>query len=367
MHTKSLYTLFLLLATLLATSCVYDKDPAPTATDGKMLVTFTLVTGGEGTTRSTRAGDTWGDNESTTNPTPDHGNEYENRIDPGKLQVLVYSPNDNMLIGKVEQLSYVQDDNDKYIYHFTGKLPLDSWNMTNGRFNGKIVVLANSAPYNPNPSASLSDLSQQTFDYTPVTDENATPSTAIPMWGVKTVDTQLTPNVAKNIGDIYILRAMAKIKVACKEGIKLENVQLQNYNGNGYVAPDNLASVSNTEALLTEGASFHPNTTNMQISSIPFTKAEDNSYYIYVPEYDNNKQTPAVIKVGARNNDEQTTENFTIELKEYNDGMPVGKAFNLIRNYVYTYYIRSVGKVNLDLQYKVVPWDENHGGDIEFD
>lgn len=347
MTMKSTYSLFLLISALIVTSCVYDKDITDTTTGSdNMQITFTLVTGGEGS-RVTRADDSlWSDNQYK-----DYGTDYENRIDPGKLQVLVYST-DNKLLGKIEQLTYTQRENQKYIYDFTGKLPLDSWNLNN-QFNAKIVVLANCDVYNPSAGTELSDVSRQKFSYTPVDDENTTPSTPIPMWGIKTVDAALTPNVVKNIGEIYILRAMSKIKLTCADGITLSDVKLSKYNQKGNVTPkyNNIENLDKTEDLNMESQSLNP-TSSIKDLSIPFIKATD-GYYIYVPECSADDAPVIRLKAG---NSATNLGDYEIPLQKYReDGTADGTNIPLVRNHIYQYNIRSVGKLQVDFQ--VLPWN----------
>lgn len=347
MTMKSTFSLFLLISALIVTSCVYDKDITDTTTGAEnMQITFTLVTGGEGS-RATRADDDpWSDNQDK-----DNGTDYENRIDPGKLQVLVYST-DNKLLGKIEQLTYTQREDQKYIYDFTGKLPLDSWNLSN-QFNAKIVVLANCDVYNPSAGTELSDISQQEFTYTPVDDENTTPSAPIPMWGIKTVDAVLTPNVVENIGDIYILRAMSKIKLTCAAGITLSDVKLSKYNQKGNVTPNynNIENLDKTESLNMESQSLNPISSIKELA-IPFIKATD-GYYIYVPEC--SADDAPVIKLKAGNTATDLSD-YEIPLQKFNDdGTADGNNIPLIRNHIYQYNIRSVGKLQVDFQ--VLPWN----------
>lgn len=357
----------LLLASALFASCMSDEAAECPADTDKMSVTFTLVTGGD---RATRAG-TWSENE-TSATSADHGTEYETKIDPGKLQVLVYNPTDNTLIGKVEQLTYIRDTQNQYIYHFTGVLPLDSWNMKDGQFNGKIVVLANSDTYSPAEGTALSDMLPLAFNYVPTEFAGTTPTASIPMWGVKTVNVTLTAGEAKDIGDIYILRAMSKIKVMvdadATNNLKLNSVKLTKYNKSGYVLPSGYAAVNNTELLTTTDKSFNPKDDAVE-AEIPFTKDEDGSYNIYVPEYDN-KNNDALITVNAQDDNNKTAKDYTIELKDYDKttGQPKTDAEpkDIIRNTVYQYAVKSIDSQGLRIKYKVMPWTVGGINDINY-
>lgn len=363
---KLLHALLPALALLSLASCVFDDDAA-TADDGSdaMQIYFTLVTSGSGAS-VTRADETWGPGwqGADRRDTALIGDLYETLIKPDELQVLLYTTgtDKDKFICKVENLSYyrVDESANRYIYKFSGRIPKGKF--SDGTFSAKIVVLANCPDYTPTENAPLSDMGTQTFDYTPAQFAGPSPEKAIPMWGVKTVtDAQLRAGLATDIGDIWLLHAMAKVKVSLSEasqqkGLKLSSAKLNGYSQQGYVVPAAFANVDETSSIKTEnetGGSFNPVTTTAQVTTpaIPFTKADDNTYfYIYVPEY-NTVEGNASITVGISYAYEQE---FTFKLD-----------INLVRNHIYHYEADFEG-VTVTLKYRAEPWDTG-GGTVEFD
>lgn len=350
--------LILFVATLVSTSCIFDKEEKLTASNSaanrEITVNFTIATG-EDYGRATRAGDTWENNNNENDK--DNGDVYENKIDVGTIQVLAYS-NDgsNTFIGKVEPASYVKENTTTY--SFSGKLTLKDRNMESDQFSVKLVVLANCNMYNPQTGENLSALQDAlTFNYTPG-DYKSTPVKNIPMWGIKTIaPRQLTPNMSENIGTIYMLRAMAKVKVmlentTANKDMKLFSVSLNKYHSTGnHTAPASLKD--NTEEIVTEDESFNPSTKTTSTEDLPFTQADDGSWYIYLPEYDN-ANDDAIIKIRSGKT-ENSAGDFTLKLQNYTNGEPNGEKVNIIRNHIYQYKISSVQQPKIDLT--VLPWN----------
>lgn len=349
--------LILFIAILVPTSCIFDKEDFTTSTSAgnrEITVNFTIATG-EDYGRATRAGDTWENNNNENDK--DDGDDYENKIDVGTIQVLAYS-NDgsNTFIGKVEPASYVKENTTTY--SFSGKLTLKDRNMESDQFSVKLVVLANCNMYNPQTGENLSALQDAlTFNYTPG-DYKSTPVKNIPMWGIKTIaPRQLTPNMSENIGTIYMLRAMAKVKVmlentTANKDMKLFSVSLNKYHSTGnHTAPASLKD--NTEEIVTEDESFNPSTETTSTEDLPFTQADDGSWYIYLPEYDN-ANDDAIIKIRSGKT-ENSAGDFTLKLQNYTNGEPNGEKVNIIRNHIYQYKISSVQQPKID--FSVLPWN----------
>lgn len=350
--------LILFVTTLVSTSCIFDKEEKLTASNSaanrEITVNFTIATG-EDYGRATRAGNTWENNNNENDK--NNGDVYENKIDVGTIQVLAYS-NDgsNTFIGKVEPASYVKENTTTY--SFSGKLTLKDQNMESDQFSVKLVVLANCNMYNPQTGENLSALQDAlTFNYTPG-DYKSTPVKNIPMWGIKTIASrQLTPNMSENIGTIYMLRAMAKVKVLLEnttvnKDMKLFSVSLNKYHSTGnHTAP--ASQKDNTEEIVTEDESFNPSTETTSTEDLPFTQADDGSWYIYLPEYDN-ANDDAIIKIRSGKT-ENSAGDFTLKLQNYTNGEPNGEKVNIIRNHIYQYKISSVQQPKID--FSVLPWN----------
>lgn len=326
MKTTSLHIAFAaLLSLLLLASCSRNDEVAVAeGEEGKVYVTLTLSINGEEV--GSRA--TW----NTEQDTDEEGVGWENKIDD--LQILIYDANNNY-VGKVEDLIQLLDG------RYSGTLSSDAeWT---GNTNYKIMAFAN-CPSIDNPS------NISTLDYTRAN------VSYIPMWGVTTTTFDLTPGESDDIGSIDLLRAMAKVEVSFSDDFPTDeytigNVILSPYNTKGNCLPAGYASVDATGELdreETSPASFNPldSPSNMELTF----KGENNSYYIYLPEYDNSTK-PAKIQVTV--NDKP----YDLEFKDYENGVPTGDPYDIVRNHIYRYSITGVNDGKLVVQYRVLPWD----------
>lgn len=353
---KSLLTVirqaFLLIAPLLlATACISDNvvtDNCVAPESGTVKITFTLGTMGQTATRAT----TWDENEqqyASTNATAE-----ENKIDPGRLQVLLYAT-DGTLIGKVTQLSHVQDATATNLYHFTGNVAFAADRLTDDKLSAKIVVLANAADYEPVAGSTLADMG------TALTYNRTDTGDGIPMWGVKEVSAlTLTPGQLNDIGTIHLLRAMAKITVTVARDADTANitsVSLNRYNKGGYVAPKDAAAYSDTKDISISGC-FNP-LAGEETSALPFTPSADRkTWTLYVPEFENSADRQALINVETK-----TLGVKPIYLKNYDTatGEPAtgdNPDKDLIRNTVYQYNIRAIAEKKLFIQLSIADWEQ---------
>ena len=288
------------------------------------------------------------------------GNRKDNRIVPKQLHVVLYKK-DNTYLCKVMNLVYrqlpVTGSTVSNIYQFVGDVPASVLG-TNNTLECKIMVFAN-VPESQIPTTAVSTLEDIDFSYS---------TTNIPMWGVasfvddnNTTDVfeglTLTPGSRTDIGTIYILRAMAKIKVKLAESFNnynLDGVKINRYNTKGYVLPSGYATANVTTALplYTTGSTtgvLRPNTTDTSSESLDFTPSEDNdgSLTIYVPEYQNIRvKTPSTMTVTlADPNDNTKKKDYPLEFKWYEaeEGKHAkNEPFDLIRNHYYEYIITGV-------------------------
>ena len=272
-NAKHIPALLLLLAATLV-SCVYDDAPVLRNDDGRQAVqvTFTLAAGNAPT--DTRAeGPTWGDVYLNEN-----GTAWERAIAPDDLHVLLYTAADNGYVGRVENLvSFRNDDGTSYTYH--GQLTADSDDLTSGT-SYKIMVFANCDI--DNNTEDISSIANTTF---------AQNANYIPLWGVKTTTLNLTPGTADNLGDIDLLRAMAKVEVTLSDALTgeytLSSINLNRYNTTGYCLPAGYATASQTTDLDREDGtapiSFNPN--ESLAANAPFTTSTDgNTAVCYLPD-----------------------------------------------------------------------------------
>lgn len=323
MKTTSLHIAFAaLLSLLLLASCSRNDEVAVAeGEEGKVYVTLTLSINGEEV--GSRA--TW----NLEQDTDEEGVGWENEIDD--LQILIYDENDTY-VGTVEDLF---TSNSQYVGTLNGT------NWQSGTY--KFVVLANFTTNNTD----LADLASITYN------QNAK---YIPMWGVLKSNFTFAAGKRTDIGSIDLLRAMAKVEVNFAESFpsnyEIGSITINPYNTQGYCLPAGYASVDATGKLDREEispASFNPldSPSNMELTF----KGENNSYYIYLPEYDNSTK-PAKIQVTVNG------ETYELEFKDYENGAPKeGTQYDIVRNHIYRYTITGVNDGKLIIKYKAMPWE----------
>lgn len=382
------------MAMLVFASCS-SSDEVSSEADGDMgslQLTFTISMNHVTASRA----DTWGDNDYPTQT----ANEWENSIAWGKMQVLVYNENDKLL-GEVENVRYSRlSSDDNNIYEVLGSLKVDTVNVKEGKLNCKMVVLANydEKIANMNVGDDISAIKDAAYGYDP--EKIANRSAFIPMWGVQTYndnnsETQykaLTIERGKriNVGNIDMLRSMAKIKVALDdetyEGYRIEKVTLSNYNQKGYIIPAGYDATT-TKSLYYESTTDSPVSFNPYESkagkTIGFEEDEESgserkSYIVYVPEFstssDESKNTgslsdgtdPCIDLWIAPLTDETNTKQYRVQLRPYSDGKPTTNVVNLKRNTIYEYTVGGLGTGHQSIDYKVMPWTEGGTNEIDY-
>ena len=311
-----------LLSLLLLASCSRNDEVAVAeGEEGKVYVTLTLSINGE--EAGSRA--TW---ENYDNP--DAGDKWENTIDD--LQIRIYEATTNKYVGKVDDLVPLMENK------YSGTLSKATWQANT---NYKVMVFANC----PLIDESV-DISTLSYSHTDINKIDY-----IPMWGVTTAQFNLTPGVSEQIGEIKLLRSMAKVEIIMNaDGYTIDNIAVDKSNTQGYCLPLGYNSVAETDKLDMEGtspASFHPYTTDT-----PIEKKQDGKYYIYLPEYDNSTDAA---KIQVTVNDET----YDLEFKDYENGAPKdGTQYDIVRNHIYRYTITGVNDGKLKLEYRVLLWDK---------
>lgn len=294
---------------------------------------------------------TWGDNY------PDKaGTGYENRID--QLQVVLYSKDNAAYpLHNLWQETSATQEGGQDTYTFVGSIDTNEADSPRaGKY--KIMVFANCTDLTDNED----DLGNLAYTYT----YNNSP--AIPMWGVTTAELTLAPGERQELTDgIDLLRAVAKVEVQLQDnddtqGFSLTGVTISTANTQGYCLPLDYDKVETTAALNREEATgittFHPYPGSTTETNLAFTKEDNGTYTLYLPEYDNGTgNTPATLSVTVADEDNQT-ETYTLEFKNYTNGQPTGEAYNIVRNHLYRYTITKIDNGQLTVQHQVMPWDK---------
>ncbi|MDO4158988.1 MAG: hypothetical protein Q4D41_00855, partial [Prevotellaceae bacterium] len=277
-----LFLPFILLVILSA--CSADRDIIDdTAIDDTFVeVTFTIALGEN--ISGTRADETWNDNYDGT-----EGTSADNNI--SSLQVYLYD-SENNFITKVSQIS-LNSISTTGTYTYVGTVSTTDLNLANNTFNGKVMVLANCDTYTPSSSQSaqqdisITDAGSLTYTYSSVSS-----ASSIQMWGVVTLTNhKLVPGISSSFGNIDLLRAMAKVQILPSEtftnlGYTINSATLTNYNTSGYCLPTGYADAESTTTISIDDCINIPEDVISSSESLAFS-SDDDSYYIYVPEYYN--------------------------------------------------------------------------------
>ena len=295
---------------------------------------------------------TWGDNYPNK-----PGTDYENRID--QLQVVLYSKDNAAypLYNLWQETSATQDEENTYT--FVGNIDTNEADSPRaGTY--KIMVFANCNETTQN-SNDITTVGTMTYDYT----YTATNAPAIPMWGVTTAELTLKPGERQTLdNDIDLLRAVAKVEVLLQDntdtqGFSLTGVTISTANQQGYCLPAGYADVQNTKELDREEGSptsFHPIQSSATASNLAFTNDGNDTYTLYLPEYDNGTNA-ATLSVTVADGDGQE-ETYPLEFKNYT----TGEAYNIVRNHLYRYTITKIDNGQLTVQHQVMPWEKVTSG-----
>lgn len=324
------------------------------------------------------------------NPAED-GKGFENYIDVSRLHVIFYDKDGNFLAEVQNKL--LLPTKDENIYQVKGNMTIsatDAGTDLNApvTFGGKVVVYAN---VDENTDGNLwrtgleNVAANATYAYSAPTTAKPDGSllsgmTAIPMWGLQDYSSntiELKGGLYNDLGTIYLLRSMAKVSVHfTKEmreaGFRFTNIQFNNYNRQGCIAPPyaNIIRLASTKAL-SYANSFHVPAGIMSNSGpLDFLGAVNDtvSLNLYIPEYQNvadatkrtgvESSSPATITIGFRRilNGVTTEYNVTTPLRfrDYTNGKPdPTNGYDIVRNHHYRYFILND---HLDLRLEVEPW-----------
>ena len=274
------------------------------------------------------------------------GTGYENFIDVNKLHILFFDK-DGIFLQSFEPEKVLPTDNSEYP---------DTWELSGTIQNPpktgfKIVALAN-WPSDPKGlkvgETTIENVCKADWamgDYTaPFTPSKNSP---IPMYGVKTHKNKISFNsdVETYLGEIYLLRAFAKITVCLSDdsSASLSSVTLSNYNKRFACAPLEMydyttnSSLSEATVHLAGGSSYN----DPARSTLGFAPSADKkSWTIYVPEYLN--ADPSGTACSDRSHIELKVKDSgvtdQIDFRDY-DGQPETHFFNIVRNFEYHYTV----------------------------
>ena len=344
--------LALLLAGILAASCIFDAGQCFMPADQARSIMFTV------SLDNPRTKATWGEDYPSENGVP-----FDFRIMPENLRVVVLAK-DGTRIGAIQDLYYWPANESQREFCFMGQMPegfAEYYNAHSTEPLYRFMVLANCGE-------NLSG--EQYITYSQSQIDPLQEDSAIPMWGVKEADvTPLLNDESMDIGEIWLLRAAAKIEVKLSDkekskGTKINSATLKYYNQTGYVLPSGALSVADTRDLDQENCfrGYRHAAVNL-----PFYKDEQTgSVYLYLTEYNNLDYSGERNKISLTfniNGKEKTFED-AISFCDYEDGkVKENSHYNIVRNHIYEFEVLSIAGDNLELQYTVADWDAEDWGD----
>ena len=331
---------------IISASCVFDAERCVISTDEQYDVMFTVSIGGQQTRAS------WEEEYPSEVGVP-----FDYRIMPDDLRVVIYSSGGER-IGVINDLYYWPINESHTEFKFIGQLPREfiehvaTYGDTQSRY--RFMVLANCA----DNAASEEDITYSQAQLDPTSE-----TSAIPMWGVKEVDiAPLYGDGNLDIGDISLLRAAAKVEVKLSEKLKREGTTinfatLKYYNQTGYVLPSGWAEVSDTKKLDQEECI---RLYRHAAVNLPFVRDEKTGdYYVYITEYDNTHYIGERNKISLEFTVGGESKYFedAIAFCQYSDGAPIdGSHYNIVRNHIYQFEVRSIAGSSLMLEYTVADW-----------
>ena len=234
----------------------------------------------------------------------------------------------------------------------------------------KVVVLANWPDYADGLTVGVTTIEQicsaacGRYAYTP---PFRLGERLIPFYGVKLCEgVTFIRDLQTDLGTIHLLRAMAKIEVACvTPGWNISGVALQRYNAAGYCAPSGVYGFGDyswpdyvgTLHLVGDRNDAEP-------KSLDFAPSAQGTFVAYVPEYRNlaggttdvRAQDAAELRVTFR---ESGDKEYPVEFKYYTSvpaGSRLGDPFDIRRNYYYKFTITKAAEPLIVVD--VYPYEE---------
>ena len=341
--------LLLLLAGIMAASCIFDAGQCVMPVDEPRSIMFTVSLDNPRTKASQ-----WGEGYDPSEVSV----PFDSRIITEDLRMVILDNGGNR-VGVIQDLDYWPLNETHTEFQYKGNLPAEFVRHYNA--NGsqdpyyRFMVLANSGD-------NMSGEEYITYRHeqlNPLSEDGS-----IPMWGVMQVDvTPLLNSTYMDIGEVSLLRAAAKIEVKLsdqlkKKGTTINSATLKYYNQTGYCLPSGWSQVPDTKNLDQENCVRVYRHAAVNLPLIKDEKTDD--YYVYVTEYDNINYSSERNKISLSFNMGSEVKEFAdaISFCEYRNGKLVEDShYNIVRNHIYEFEILSIAGDNLELQYTVADWD----------
>ena len=348
-------------------ACTCNNEE-PLQENTSVEVGFTLSTGGYAS-RATHG---------TAEDEP--GTGYENYIDIAGRDFRFYIFDaDNKFIDELKVLTVMPMDNSEYptTYYLTAQLH----KVPSSDEQFKVVAIASWDNYPTGLERGVTTIEDiceaSAYRYTHPFIPSRTQK--IPMYGVKTHDpVEFKPNLCTDLGEINMLRAMAKVEVRLGSGVQdytLESVQLVYHTENGMAAPIGIYDNTDGDCEATLEALHMDHNYTVSVNPIDFEiTSEMNAKVIYIPEYKNvDFEVPSYIIVNLKHGNHIKTD--YIYFRNYVAGKPGNERIDIIRNHHYLFTITSIGG-SIEVNYTVADWnhepkdengDDKHRWEQDFD
>ena len=349
-----------MLAVLFSVLSLYSCSSDSEQQKPQVAVAFQIVLPETTTTRA--ANTDWSDYDPS-----DPGNEMENRIDVNDIQVVFLDSENNVTL-KVTDLHVTPMSGYNNIYNVTATI--DDPSIVGTTMNDvKVMVFVNCENKTTITDATKANaFANIAFQKSLVGADKW--NNYIPMWGVSTTASlTFTPGKQVDIGEIWLLRAKAKVTVEFDQtvtgaGYTLKNGSLKlesKVQDDFYCLPSEYATAANTKSM-TYFQSFHPYTVGETSTNHEFT---DNT--LYTPEYDNTSTgaTKAIISFSLEKGG--ATTNHKLQFKNYDsDGAPIdGSDYDIVRNHWYRFVVYTTSSSSgIKIKLNVQPWAKYTHDDI---
>lgn len=293
------------------------------------------------------------------------GEGYENRIAPNDVQMLIYSSTGDLLAQAQNIAVFYDGNSDNKTLTVIGSVPVEGHdNLIGKEIKGaKIMVLANCGNSSTTDFA-FNNLGSIAFSGWQSGDN-------IPLWGVITKDLSLQAGKRTDIGEIWLLRAVAKIEVSLDpkmpEGISITGVKINKVNTGGYCLPKGYSGIGTTPELDFNNKMSIPTDVAQSDSSVSFTAPTSpttptSPYSLYLPEYANTTTNALSLTVTLTDENATTDKEYTFSFADYNDKGEEVALRDVVRNHWYKFTVYRSGN-ELKLKATVQNWNKITPGD----
>lgn len=350
---KHLHHILLALLAILTMAACADDDSGSKQDSKDVQITFTIALNNVVATRAANEG--WDDYDPS-----DPGTAAERTINTDDLVIAVYNGAGTLLYN-IKDIVCTRTTDDATTYSVTGFIPDDAG--VDVEAIRKVTVLANSGKPDPDFTA----LADHTFTLSDATKRY------IPMWGVKSFTTALKRGISNDLGQIDMLRALAKIDLALTDEMAdlhytIGTVTLTGYNTTGYTAPAGFTGVSNTTDLRFKNTfkEFRslPDAANFANNVIDLTGTDGrNSRVTYVPEFDNSNATEAAYLTVQLLHYGEPEGTYTVYFGDYSGTAAPTTYYNIVRNHYYHFEVLK-GSAGIEIHVKNTDWSKFTHDDI---